>query len=241
MNEPVKDELARAIGRPILGKPRGRLLELATGICGISPENVRIGGPPSDNVAIDEEGTNTLLRLAGLSLLIGLTLAYLSFSSIRVAFMLFFVGGVAAIASLSYVWFGGYTMDAILMSMPSLIYVLGLSSAVHIVNYYRDACYEDGPELAVETAVAHSWFPCTLAAFTTALGVDFADHQFVDSDLQVRFVFGHRRDDDRIPVVQLSACRVGVVESGLPEKGSQTTGQNLGDQSSGPSVLVGNW
>jgi predicted RND superfamily exporter protein len=171
LNEPIKDELARAIGRPILGKPRGRLLELATGICGISPENVRIGGPPSDNVAIDEEGTNTLLRLAGLSLLIGLTLAYLSFSSIRVAFMLFFVGGVAAIASLSYVWFGGYTMDAILMSMPSLIYVLGLSSAVHIVNYYRDACYEDGPELAVETAVAHSWFPCTLAAFTTALGL----------------------------------------------------------------------
>ena len=62
-------------------------------------------------------------------------------------------------------------MDAILMSMPSLVYVLALSSAVHIVNYYRDACYEDGPDLAVETAVKHSLFPCTLAAFTTALGL----------------------------------------------------------------------
>jgi len=75
LNEPIIHELARVIGRPILGKPRGRLLELAVGICGISPENVRVGGPPSDNVAIDEEGTNTLVRLAGLSLIIGITLA----------------------------------------------------------------------------------------------------------------------------------------------------------------------
>ena len=171
LNEPIIHELARVIGRPILGKPRGRLLELAVGICGISPENVRVGGPPSDNVAIDEEGTNTLVRLAGLSLIIGITLAYLSFSSIRVACMLFFVGGMAAIASLSYVWFGGSSMDAILMSMPSLVYVLGLSSAVHIVNYYRDACHESGPDLAVEKAVSHSWIPCSIAAFTTSLGL----------------------------------------------------------------------
>ena len=171
LNEPIIHELARVIGRPLFGKPRGRLLELAIGICGISPENIRVGGPPSDNVAIDEEGTRTLVNLAGLSLLIGISLAYLSFSSIRVACMLFFVGGMGAIASLSYVWFGGSSMDAILMSMPSLVYVLGLSSAVHIVNYYRDACYESGPDLAVEKAVSHSWIPCSIAAFTTSLGL----------------------------------------------------------------------
>ncbi len=171
LNEPIIEEMARAIGRPILGKARGRILEIATGECGIDPENVKMGGPPSDNVAIDEEGTSTLVRLASLSLIIGLALAYLSFGSVRVALMLFFVGGVAAISSLAYVWFSGQKMDAILMSMPSLVYVLALSSAVHIVNYYRDACYEDGPELAVEKAIHHSWFPCTLAAFTTALGL----------------------------------------------------------------------
>ena len=171
LNEPVLKELARAVGRPLLGKPRGRILELATGECGITPDNLHIGGPPSDNVAIDEEGTSTLLRLVGLSGIIGFSLAYLSFGSIRVAMMLFFVAGVAAISSLSYVWFGGTTMDAILMSMPSLVYVLGLSGAVHIVNYYREACYEHGARRAVEIAVMHSLFPCSLAAFTTALGL----------------------------------------------------------------------
>ena len=177
LNEPVLDDLAWVVGRPVLGKPRGRLLALASGECGIEPENLHIGGPPVDNVAIDEEGSITLFRLVSLSAVIGISLAYLSFRSIRVTLMLFFVGGVAAMASLSFVYFGGNTLDAILMTMPSLVYVLGISGAVHVVNYYRDACREDGIEGAAETAVRHGWFPCTLAAFTTALGTGISLHK----------------------------------------------------------------
>jgi predicted RND superfamily exporter protein len=171
LNEPVLDELARAVGRPVLGKPRGRILEIATGLCGIDANNLHIGGPPVDNVAIDEEGSITLFRLVSLSAFIGITLAYLSFRSIRVTMMLFFVGGVAALGSVAIVWFLGGTMDAILMTMPSLVYVLGLSGAVHVVNYYRDACKEKGEGRAADIAVKHGLFPCTLAAFTTALGL----------------------------------------------------------------------
>ena len=171
LNEPVLGELDRAVGRPLLGKPRGRVLGLATGHCGIKQENLHIGGPPVDNVAIDEEGTTTLLRLVNLSMFIGIVLAYASFRSFKITFMLFFVGGVAAISSLAFVWFGGSTPDAILLSMPSLVYVLGLSGAVHIVNYYRDACHETGAKTAAEVAVRNGWFPCTLAAFTTAIGL----------------------------------------------------------------------
>ncbi len=171
INSPVVRELDRVVGRPLLGKARGRILELATGECGISTENLHIGGPPADNVAIDEEGTITLLRLVNLSMLIGIGLAYASFRSIKITMMIFFVGGTAAITSLSFVWFGGSTLDAILMSMPSLVYVLGLSGAVHVVNYYRDACMESGPKTAPEVALKYGWFPCTLAALTTAIGL----------------------------------------------------------------------
>jgi predicted RND superfamily exporter protein len=154
-----------------LGKPRGRILELASGQCGVDPDKLHIGGPPVDNVAIDEEGSITLLKLVSLSAIIGLTLAYLSFRSIKITMMLFFTGGVAAMSSLAFVHYAGSTMDAILMSMPSLIYVLGLSGAVHIVNYYRDACHENGEDGAAEKAISMGWFPCTLAAFTTGLGL----------------------------------------------------------------------
>ena len=48
------------------------------------------------------------------------------------------------------------------MSMPSLVYVLGLSGAVHIVNYYREAVREHGLEGAPRRALAHGFLPCTL-------------------------------------------------------------------------------
>ncbi len=93
--------------------------------------------------------------------------------------MVFFVGGVSAVASLAIVFWSGSvpgmenlsSVDAVLMSMPALVYVLGLSGAVHIVNYYREAVEEEGVEGAAERALAHAWGPCTLAAFTTALGL----------------------------------------------------------------------
>lgn len=171
LNEPVISDFSYVVGRGLLGKPRGRIQELAIFECGIKPENLHIGGPPVDNVSIDEEGSITLLRLASLSGIIGISLAMLSFRSLRITIMLFFVGGVAAISSLGIVWMMGDSMDAILMSMPSLVYVLGLSGAIHVVNYYRDACHEHGRRFAVSTAVKHAIFPCSIAAFTTALGL----------------------------------------------------------------------
>ena len=171
LSEPGKRDLRRVIGRPLLGRPRGRLLEIATVECGIPEEDLKLGGPPVDNVAIDEEGQITLARLIGYSALIGIGLSLLCFRSIKITIMLFFVGGVSAIASLGIVWWSGSSVDAIVMSMPSLVYVLGLSGAIHIVNYYRDAVQEGGLEGAPERALRHGWKPCTLAAFTTALGL----------------------------------------------------------------------
>ncbi|MEQ8791571.1 MAG: MMPL family transporter [Pirellulaceae bacterium] len=174
-----KRNLARVVGRPLMGKPRGKILDLAIGECNISADELKLGGPPVDNVAIDEEGTVTLVSLISYSALVGFVLAYISFRSFKVTMMVFFVGGVSAITSLSLVWWSSViwpespysTVDAILLSMPSLVYVLGLSGAVHIVNYYREAAQEDGPAGAPEKAVSHGWWPCTLAAFTTALGL----------------------------------------------------------------------
>jgi predicted RND superfamily exporter protein len=171
LSDAGRRDLSRVVGRPVMGKPRGKILDLAIGECGIPMEDLHLGGPPVDNVAIDEEGTITLLRLVGFCAMIGLGLSYLFFRSTLVTCMLFFVGGVSAISSLSIVWWGGSTVDAILLSMPSLVYVLGLSGAVHIVNYYRDAVNKSGPDGAAEKALSHGWGPCTLAAFTTALGL----------------------------------------------------------------------
>lgn len=165
-----RTDFHRVIGRGMLGKPRGRLYEMALE-CGLSLEEFHIGGPPVDNVAIDEEGTITLVRLVSLCVVLGLTLSYLCFRTISATVMVFVVGGISAVASLAIVGWCGSNLDAILMSMPALVYVLGISGAAHLINYYREAVEENGFEGAPEAAVRHGWKPALLCNLTTALGL----------------------------------------------------------------------
>ncbi|KLU02956.1 integral membrane protein [Rhodopirellula islandica] len=188
----AKDNLAFAVGRGTLGMPQGRLLQLAhqsgiqpplppssapppfnreppESIGGMPP--LRMGGPPIDNIAIDEEGTITLVRLVGYCILVGVLLSYFCFRSVKVTIMLFVVGGSAAMLSMSMVGWTGGRVDAILMSMPSLVYVLGLSGSIHVINYYRDEVRFRGRRGAATRALMHAALPCSLAALTTAIGL----------------------------------------------------------------------
>jgi predicted RND superfamily exporter protein len=158
----------RRIFRPNI--PPG-LLHRAVAQCGIDPELVHFGGPPVDNVAIDEEGEKTLVRLAGAAGLLGLFLAYWSLRSVLLTAVVFFCGVVSAASSLAVIWATGETVDAIVLSMPSLVYVLAISGAVHFINYYRDAVLEHGLEGATERAVKHAFKPALLCSTTTAIGL----------------------------------------------------------------------
>lgn len=153
--------------RPTLAEIR----RIAAEECHIGPEEIRLGGPPVDNVAIDIEGERTLFRLAGLSAIVGLGISWLCFRSFRLTAMVFWVALLSAGVGLALVYFTGGTCDAILLTMPSLVYVLALSGAIHMINYYHDAVREGGLTGAPGRALAHAWFPCTMAAITTSLGL----------------------------------------------------------------------
>ena len=144
-----------------------RLIALA----GIPDADVHLGGPPVDNSAIDEEGEKTLIRLAGLSGLLGLGLAWWSLRSIPLTIIVFSCGVMSAATSLATVGLTGQNLDAILMSMPSLVYVLAISGAVHLVNYYREAIQSGGLYASAERAVQHAWKPAVLCSVTTAVGL----------------------------------------------------------------------
>ncbi len=162
-----------------------RISEIASSECAIDPSTIHMGGPPVDNITIDIEGEKTLIRLAGLSGIVGFGLSYWCFRSLKLTSIVFTVGVISAGMSLAIVFYFGIvevfalglltprlgTVDAILMSMPAVVYVLGLSGAIHIVNYYRDARRDHGLAGAAESAVKLGWGPCALAAFTTAVGL----------------------------------------------------------------------
>lgn len=170
LTDAARQNLHLVLGRGMLGKPRGRLFEIANE-SNIADDELRMGGPPVDNVAIDEEGSITLVRLISYSIVLGIGLSLLCFRSVTATIMVFFVGGISAVSSLALVWWMGSSIDAIMMSMPSLVYVLGLSGAAHILNYYHDAVEEHGHAGAPERAIAHGWKPAFLCEVTTAIGL----------------------------------------------------------------------
>ena len=134
-------------------------------------DGVILGGPPVDNVALDQEGQRTLFRLAGVCALIGVSIAFVCLRSFRLTMFVFWIAALSAGVALAIVSLTGGTCDSILLSMPALVYVLGMSGAVHLINYYHDAIREGGLNGATERAVRHAFTPCFFAQFTTALGL----------------------------------------------------------------------
>jgi predicted RND superfamily exporter protein len=140
--------------------------------CNIKPQELHMGGPPVDNVAIDEAGEKSLFRLAGLAGTIGLIVSWWCLRSPRLIVMVFFAGIYSAAGSLAVVWYTGSTMNAILLTMPSLVYVATISGAIHLSNYYRDSIAENGTtDGAPERSIAHAALPLCLATGTTAVGL----------------------------------------------------------------------
>ena len=146
--------------------------KVATTECGIPDSAIHMGGPPVDNVSIDKAGQTSVTILFGLSLVVGFFVSWFSLKSKTLVAMVIASGVYSMFASLALVWYSGYPVDAILLTMPSLVYVATTSGAIHLANYYRDQLAETGvQEGAAGRAVHHALLPLSLATGTTAIGL----------------------------------------------------------------------
>ena len=146
--------------------------DVANRECGIPEASLHMGGPPVDNVSIDKAGQTSVTILFGLSLVVGFFVSWWSLKSKALVAMVIASGVYSMFASLAVVWYSGYPVDAILLTMPSLVYVATTSGAIHLANYYRDQLAETGvQEGAAGRAVHHALLPLTLATGTTAVGL----------------------------------------------------------------------
>jgi len=147
------------------------LQRITTEELGLPKEKVRMGGPPVDNVAISVEGEKTLIRLFIPAGIVGLSLAFWCLRSVRLTAMVFSAALYAGAISLAIIHYSGGSMNAILLTMPAVVYVAGISGAIHFANYYRDSVAEQGVEGAPARALKHAFVPCMLSAGTTAAGL----------------------------------------------------------------------
>ncbi|MFM7244149.1 MAG: efflux RND transporter permease subunit [Planctomycetaceae bacterium] len=146
--------------------------KVATAECGVPDAAIHMGGPPVDNVSIDKAGQTSVTILFGLSLVVGFFVSWFSLKNTALVAMVIASGVYSMFASLAVVWYSGYPVDAILLTMPSLVYVATTSGAIHLANYYRDQLAETGvQEGAAGRAVHHALLPLSLATGTTAVGL----------------------------------------------------------------------
>ena len=146
------------------------LQEIAAEV-GIPADDLRIAGPTADKFAIDEAGAKWTVQMGIASMLTGCFLAWICLRAWWDVLAIFVTSLLAASASLAIVFYSGYKMDSVLMTMPALVFVLTTSGGIHLTHYLREGLKEVSSENAPLYAIRIGWLPCTLACVTTMIGL----------------------------------------------------------------------
>ncbi len=105
-----------------------------------------------------------------LSALVGIALSFLMLRSARLATFVLIVGSYTVLMTVALVPATHGSMNMVLVVMPTLLYVLTVSAAIHVVNYWKHSAHQNF-STAVVRAVKMAWKPCLLASVTTAIGL----------------------------------------------------------------------
>ncbi len=139
--------------------------------CGVPADDVRMGGAPVLNAAIDRVSLESLVAVVAATFITVISIAWLVVRDVRLIVLVLATGIYSSTLSLAVLWLCGSPMNAIMVAMIPMVYVTATSGAIHLCNYYLAAVGEGGVEGAAGRAIAHAWVPLGLATATTAAGL----------------------------------------------------------------------
>jgi predicted RND superfamily exporter protein len=138
---------------------------------GLSRDELHIAGPPVDGVTIDAESRQGVNVFGALSTLASVALCWFCIRSWMLTGTIILAGLTGQAFVLALVHFLGFRLDAILIVMPSLVFVLTVSAGIHLIGYHTDDTPTGHNEHPAVRALRLGWKPCLLAALTTAIGL----------------------------------------------------------------------
>ena len=157
------------------------LRQLAQRAIAVAPSELILAGEPFQVYVIDRASRETIQRYVVPSALLALVIAWLCLRSIRLTLLVFVLAGLGQLVGLALIAVFVGEMSAVQVVLPTLIFMLTLSGAVHLTNYYRDARAENAveqtavgasarlPDPGSRALVLGAW-PCALATLTTIFG-----------------------------------------------------------------------
>lgn len=147
------------------------LLQTAEKAAGLAREQLHFAGPPIDTLAIDQASNHSVLYFAPPSVLLSFFVCWWFLRSLRFTTAILAVASFGELMVLGALHYVGVRMDAVLIVLPPLVFVLTVSAGIHLINYYFDQVRAGAGADAARLAMLAGWAPCALAAFTTAIGL----------------------------------------------------------------------
>lgn len=147
---------------------------LVSEIIGIEPSKVYLAGTPIDGALIDLEAQASVRKYTIPSCLLGALICFLCLRSWLLTGVVIAVATIGQGMSLAVVAAFGLEMNAILIVLPPLVFVLTASAGIHLSNYYLDELAKNpriDPTAAARNAMTSGTTPCWLAAITTIIGL----------------------------------------------------------------------
>lgn len=164
-----------AIPTPESSKNRTKLVELflaqAQQVTGLPIEKIHLGGPTIDGAAIDSESKRSLRQFVWVTAVVVLGLTWIRNRSLLLTMVLMMFAGYNALLSLAVVYWTGGVMNLTMIMLPTLVFVLSVSTGVHMMNYFLKRFYDPETPDPVQQSIHDGRWPVFLSAFTTALGM----------------------------------------------------------------------
>ncbi len=132
-------------------------------------EKIHIAGSTVDSVAVDEASAGNLAELNVLSMLVCFSILYFSIRNFWLVAFLFMGALFNQQLALAIMYYSYGRIDAVLLLVANLSFVLTLSAGLHYLGYFREATSEGAISRSLR-ALRASWGPSLLAAITTAIG-----------------------------------------------------------------------
>lgn len=143
-------------------------------IAEIDVPRVAMVGGPQDGALIDHESIRSIDTFSPPSSLIAAVLCFLCLRSIPLTAVIVIVAVIGQGLVLAMVYYTGRDMNAVLIVLPPLIFVLTISAGIHLSNYFLDIIREfpqRGSATAAAAAMKAGVMPCVLATSTTVVGL----------------------------------------------------------------------
>lgn len=137
---------------------------------GLRSDQLQMVGSIYEGYAVDQAAEKSLKTLVLPSSLMGVLLAWICLRSVRGAFTVLLIAGIGQVISVAVVASTGGQFSAVLIVLPTLVFMLTLSAAVHFMNYYGDVAYSHRDHLGAR-AILLGLKPSALATVTTSLGM----------------------------------------------------------------------